>query len=108
MSKNYCEYHGVLRSMEKNGRVCVPIEFWRMAGIRTSDKVSVILSAQKEIIVAAVTNNVRGYIGAERIVAANGQIAVPISYRRTVGLECGGKVEVFLSSQKEIIMKACN
>lgn len=102
------DYRGVVRTIERDGRLSVPSEFWNRAGIKKSDKVEVLLTVQNEIIIFAAGRGRRGYIGIERIVGNNKQISIPAEYRRVIGLSAGVDVEIFLTAQKEIIVKLYN
>lgn len=101
-------YRGVIRSIERDGRLSIPSEFWNRAGIKKADKVEVLLTVQNEIIIFAAGHGNRGYIGIERIVGNNKQISIPAEYRRVLGLQADVEVEIFLTVQKEIIVKLYN
>jgi len=47
------DYRGVVRSIERDGRLSIPSEFWKRAGIQKLDKVEVLLTVQNEIIIFA-------------------------------------------------------
>lgn len=47
------DYRGVVRSIERDGRLSIPSEFWNRAGIQKLDKVEVLLTVQNEIIIFA-------------------------------------------------------
>ncbi len=102
------DYRGVVRSIERDGRLSIPSEFWNRAGIKKADKVEVLLTVQNEIIIFAAGQGNRGYIGIERIVGNNKQISIPAEYRRVLGLKADVEVEIFLTVQKEIIVKLYN
>lgn len=50
------DYRGVVRSIERDGRLSIPSEFWNRAGIKKADKVEILLTAQNEIIIFAAQN----------------------------------------------------
>lgn len=102
------DYRGVVRSIERDGRLSIPSEFWNRAGIQKLDKVEVFLTVQNEIIIFAAGYGRRDYIGIERIVGNNKQISIPAEYRRVLGLKANVEVEIFLTAQKEIIVKPYN
>ena len=102
------DYRGVVRSIERDGRLSIPSEFWNRAGIQKANKVEVLLTVQNEIIIFAAGYGRRGYIGIERIVGNNKQISIPAEYRRVLGLKANVEVEIFLTAQKEIIVKPYN
>ncbi len=102
------DYRGVVRSIERDGRLSIPSEFWNRAGIQKLDKVEVLLTVQNEIIIFAAGYGRRDYIGIERIVGNNKQISIPAEYRRVLGLKANVEVEIFLTAQKEIIVKPYN
>ena len=81
------DYRGVVRSIERDGRLSIPSEFWNRAGIQKLDKVEVLLTVQNEIIIFAAGYGRRDYIGIERIVGNNKQISIPAEYRRVLGLK---------------------
>lgn len=99
------DFRGAVRSLERDGRLSIPSEFWKRAGIKKADKVEVLLTVQKELIIFAAGQGSRDYIGIERIVGNNKQISIPAEYRRVLGLQPGGEVEIFLTTRKEIIVK---
>ncbi len=99
------DYRGVVRSIERDGRLSIPSEFWKSAGLKKSDKVEVLLTVHNEIIIFAAGHDNRGYIGIERIIGNNKQISIPAEYRRVLGLQADVEVEIFLTAQKEIIVK---
>ena len=102
------DYRGVVRSIERDGRLSIPSEFWNRAGIQKLDKVEVLLTVQNEIIIFAAGYGRRDYIGIERVVGNNKQISIPAEYRRVLGLKANVEVEIFLTAQKEIIVKPYN
>lgn len=103
------DYRGVVRTIGSDERLSVPSEFWKRAGLKNGDKIEFLLSAQNEIIIfdAAHHNEARyfrkGYIGIERRVGH--KISIPAEFRRVIGLSAGVDVEIFLTTQKEIIVK---
>ena len=76
--------------------------------LELADKVEVLLTVQNEIIIFAAGYGRRDYIGIERIVGNNKQISIPAEYRRVLGLKANVEVEIFLTAQKEIIVKPYN
>ncbi len=40
------DYRGVVRSIERDGRLSIPSEFWNRAGIQKLDKVEVLLTSK--------------------------------------------------------------
>ncbi|MDE5721995.1 MAG: AbrB/MazE/SpoVT family DNA-binding domain-containing protein [Clostridia bacterium] len=96
---------GIVRSVTSDGRICVPSEFRHRAGIKTAGKVELFLTLMKEVIICTSENNTRDFVGIERPVAENGQISIPVEYRKAIGLGVGNKAEVFLNAQNEIIIK---
>ena len=98
-------FSGIVRPVTAGGRICVPAEFRHSAGIQSLEKVELFLTLLKEILICTPENNTRDFYGIECTFARNGQILIPVEYRKAIGLKVGSKVEIFMNKQKEIIIR---
>lgn len=101
-------FRGIIRPIGKDGRLSIPSEFWKRIGIKRLDKVEILLTVQNELIIFAAGRGRWGYFGIERIVGTNLQISIPAEYRHLLGLQSNTDVEIFLTTQNEIMVKPYN
>lgn len=97
---------GLQRTVEQQGRISLPTEYRKIVGICAFEFVEIWCSANLEIIVRRYKKRQNGKIrGVLRKVSNNGQICVPIEFRRWLGIVPTDKVEIFLYSNDEIRIK---
>ena len=98
-------YLGVVRQIMSDGRLCVPIEYWRRIGVKKNDRVQILLTVRKEMIVFPSWDNRYQYIGIDRVVGYNGQICIPAEYRQILKVAANNQLEILLTQNQEIIIK---
>lgn len=94
---------GIVRRLDELGRITLPMEYRRTAGIKPCDRVGIILDGEIIRIVLAVEEKM--FIGMDRPVDDMGRISLPMEIRQTLNYSERQKVDMYVEAQEIWISK---